>query len=89
MRPAMMPRVDESPSRERENRGKEKPAEDALVEKKLGDEQDERPEKHQATAQPMRRPPGLGIFEGPRGADADKIVGTQIAEVISHDDEEG
>ena len=55
--------------------------------KKLGDEKDERAEKHQPPAQPMGRPPGFGIFEGPRRADADKIVGAHIAKIISEDDE--
>ena len=56
--------------------------------KKLHDEKDDRAEKHQPPAQPMRRLPGLGIFEGPRRADADKIVGAHIAKIISQDHEE-
>jgi hypothetical protein len=46
-----------------------------------------RTEKHQPPAQPMSGPPDFGIFEGPRRADADKIVGTHSAKVISDDDE--
>src|SRR4030095_9250115 len=46
MRLAMMPRVEDSPNRERENRGDKKPGEEGLWDKKLGEEKDERAEKH-------------------------------------------
>ena len=50
MRAGMMPRVDDSPSREQENRGHKKPAEDALAKQKLADEKDKRAKKHQTPA---------------------------------------
>jgi hypothetical protein len=88
MRPAMMPRVKDSPNRERENRTYEDRAEGALTQKKLDDEKNERAEKHQAPAQPMGRPPGLWILERPGGANSDEVVRTQVTEVISENEEE-
>ena len=85
----MMPRVDKSPSGERENRSHKEEAEDSRAEKDRCDEEDERAEKHQAPAQPMGRPPSLGIFECPRGTNTDEVIWLQIAKIISHDDEEG
>ena len=84
----MMPRVDESPSGEGENRDDKKEAEDLLAKKKLDKKKDKRPEKHQTPTQAMRRAPGLGIFESPGRAGADKIIRPSVAEIISQDDEE-
>ena len=87
MRSAMMPRVDKSPSRQRENRSNKKPFKDSFVKQKLEQEKDKCAKEHQPSAHAMRRAPGFRIFQSPGRADADKVVRTQVAEVISQDDE--
>jgi hypothetical protein len=48
----------------------------------------QRAEKHQLSAEPMGRVPGLRTFERPRRSDPDKIIRSQIGQVVSQDREE-
>ena len=78
-----MPRIEKQPHHEQNHRGHKQKSEHGLAEKKFQNKEQQRAEEHQPTANAMSCAPSGGTFQGPRCAEANKIIRALSRHVVT------